>query len=381
MSIELLRVERRVSAAAPRAERIERMLGRFRDDLQHRVRRVAALHPWVADLAVSFPALLFALAAPRKAALADAGLRAALAGAPLSATASAAGVPIWIRAFAPEAFTKPIPTLPDGLAFRMRIANHFPSAVSYAPRWIESVALAADVASDDVAIWMAREAPKRAGRRKNRYLRDYRRQVALWAWATSTKSAAGAFASVAWNAEMKWTAASTAAMHWSDGLWAYLLMGEADIVDAWLEPGEVDGYTFLPLRSAADLRAESDAMKNCVRTYGADIADNMTRVWSIRKDGERVATLSLRASFPDAPFAHIDELSVASNAAAPPEIWLAARRWLHAQDRLPADPKRLRSITSESDALRWRMTWRDYWLAKRRIPDWLPLKPVKSYTI
>lgn len=383
MSIATAHAPARVHAdAAARAENVERALTRFRPEVSDRVRSAAARHPWIADLAVSFPALLFALAFPRKP---NNALALTTLGAPLAAIAAEAAVPLWLRGFPAQAFLTPLPVLPDTAEFRRRVVNHPPRKWRDAPRWLESVSLAAAWSTDDVAIWFAREAPAQLKRLRSarRKPHDLRRLVALWAWFSEhPDTSAGALVKTRWNAEMKWKNATNAAYHWSDNVATRVSIGDVVIDDVWAEPGEVDGYTFVPLRSAADLVEESAAMENCVRTYGGDLADNYRRIWSMRKDGARVATLELAMAFPSAPYPHVSELSVHGNKPAPPEVWLAARRWLHANDKPNADPKRFEPAPSDrSDRAAWRALWRPYWLAKRRIPDWLPVSPVPMYTV
>jgi hypothetical protein len=71
----------------------------------------------------------------------------------------------------------------------------------------------------------------------------------------------------------------------------------------------------------------------------------------------------------------IAELSGDNNQIVPTEIWLATRRWLHAQDKPSAEPKRLRYKPARQNGVRYRALFRPYWIAKRTIPDWLPLSP------
>lgn len=368
----------RMRAHAPARETlIESKLARFRPEVQPRVRRLAALHPWIADLALSFPALLFALAAPRNAADAKAALHLVIAGAPLPAIAACAGAPMWMRAFPPEAFAAPLPALPDDAAIRRRIANHFPKRWADAPRWIESVGLAAKWGDEELALWFAREAPAKA-RRKRRYAKralDFRHLVLLWAWfSTRPDTRAHAHAAVLWRPELQWKAAQDAAIAWRESLALDLYLGERGVTDTWLEPGEADGYTFTPLTSACDVADEALAMKNCVRTYASSLSGNDSRLWSVRKDGARVATLALVPGFLS-PLTHIHELSLEGNKPAPVELWLAASRWLHAQDSPNANIARFAYKAATFDAAIWRALWRPYWLAKQRIPTWLPLKP------
>ena len=134
MSMHAL-LDRGSAHAETRAPRVEHQLKRFRPDVHPRVMAFARLHPWIADLAVSFPALIFAIAFPRRGVDARAALRLVVEGAPLSTIAPALSVASWLRAFPPEAFATPIPALPDTNFFRHRIANHFPRR-----EWLDDVA-------------------------------------------------------------------------------------------------------------------------------------------------------------------------------------------------------------------------------------------------
>lgn len=368
-----------VSATAParsNAALLEHRLSKFHAEVQPRVRPLAAEHLWIADLALSFPALLFALARPRHAATADAALRLVKSGAPLATVAQSAGVPLWMRAFPPEAFDTLIPALPDSPSFRRRIVNHLPSNWREAPKWMEIVGEAFDTADEDIALWFAREAPlkeKRAKSYKRRNVNQHRRLVALWAWCSMHVDPAQSFIATPWRSEMQWKAARDAASQWLSALYLPLYLGDRPIADTWLNDGEVDGYEFIALRTRNDVLQEAQAMSHCVAGYGQDLADNYTRLWSVRRNGERVATLALDAGASSLP--QIRELSGPSNAQVSLAMLIAARRWLHSQDALDVDVKRFHAILAEPDGDAWRRLWRHYWLAKRRIPAWLPLKP------
>src|ERR1700704_2213545 len=70
------------------------------------------------------------------------------------------------------------------------------------------------------------------------------------------------------RASVQSNAATVAAFDWTDALSLVLWLGERGIEDVWLEAGTVDGFSFSPLRTHADIVAEAKAMQNCVRTYG-----------------------------------------------------------------------------------------------------------------
>ena len=359
-------------AARARAATIEQRLSQFRAEVRPRVRAVARVHPWVADLAVSFPALLVALAIPRKGVDIASGLGLALDGAPLATIAARVRTPLWLRGFPPEAFSAALPRLPDDSEFRLRIANHFPRHWALAQRWLNAVALAYDVADAEIALWFAREAPltvkrSRTLRRAPRLQRDMR-LIALLAWFSRRGDT---LIATPWNAEMQWRTALDAALTWREQAILRFYMNEAVAADPWFDPGAVDGYDFIPLRTVEDVEAEASAMRNCVRRYGPDLASNIFRLWSVRQGGERVATLALSGTNGLLPGIH--ELSGPANAKADKAIWIAAHKWCSAQDVHAFDAKQFAYQRDVLNQRAWRAFWRRYWLAKRRLPAWLPL--------
>lgn len=56
---------------------------------------------------------------------------------------------------------------------------------------------------------------------------------------------------------------------------------------------EFAGLEFIPLRSGEALFLEGSAMRHCVASYAADVVLGRSRIFSIRKDGYRVATMEL----------------------------------------------------------------------------------------
>ena len=131
------------------------------------VRSLAMRHSRLADLAASFPALLFALAVPRPGLDPTPALARVIEGRALAEAAVAADVPLWLRKLPAEALTRPIPRLPDGELFRRRIANHLPRSPKLAPTWLQVVADVAAIAHEEAAVWIARELARDEPRRVN----------------------------------------------------------------------------------------------------------------------------------------------------------------------------------------------------------------------
>lgn len=363
----------RVSAEDTHA-RVERRLRRYAAPVQAAVRATADIHPRVADLALSFPVLLFALAVPRRGVDVAHAIEAVIAGRSLSEVARLTGTPLWLRRMPVDALVKPLPVLPDGDIFRRRIANHIPRSPKLVPLWLDTVAFAAQWAHEPFAIWIARELIHGAKDVKLKQIR----LMCVWAFFSQAPGTIGhRLVETPWRPAMRFKTALGAAWAWHTRAGLHVNIGEAPLADMWLKPGCVYNYEFVPLRSAEEIVEEANAMDNCLKTYGYNLAHNRSRLWSVRKDGRRVATLRLAYIFAD-PLIGIRELSGERNSKVSVEVWWAARQWLHQQD-LPAINTQWRHWDKAPlDAQIWRALWRPYWLAKRRIPAWLTLAPSRD---
>lgn len=121
---------------------VERQLGRFRPELRASVRGLAARHERLAQLSLSFPALLVALVWPRREIDTQVLVDMAISGAPLAELAIRARVPMWLRRIPTEMLVGPMPKLPDSFFLRRRIVNHFPTSPKLAPRWFANLSFA-----------------------------------------------------------------------------------------------------------------------------------------------------------------------------------------------------------------------------------------------
>jgi hypothetical protein len=354
--------------SSARSDLLERQFGRYCPRYQGAVRALAAQHLRVADLALSFPTLLFALAVPRSGLDPTCAIERAIEGAPLAKVAAAADMPLWLRKLPPEALSRPIAKLPDDKSFRQQISNHLPSR-KVAPIWLQSVADIADLAHEAIAIWIARE----IAREKRSATLDRLRLVGLWAWFSGQPDTFGySLIRKPWTPAIKMASALSAAEDWRASIRLYLDLGRDPINELWLRPACISGYDFLPLTSASQIADEASAMRNCLRDYGYHVAHNRSRLWSMRKDGRRVATLSVGIRRGD-PLPAVIQLKAAGNAEAPPGVWWAARQWLHMHDLLQVKTNCRDWGSVPLDRAIWISLWRPYWLAKHRIPQWLPL--------
>lgn len=350
---------------------MDRQFKRYRPLYQRAVRGLAAQHPRIADLALSFPALLFALAVPRRGLDPARAIERTIEGAPLAEVAAAADVPLWLRRLPPEAFAHPIGRLPDSKAFRRQIANHLPPR-KISSVWLQAVSEMTDVAHEAAAIWIGREVV----REKRRVKLDRLRLVGLWVWFSDQSETLGHdMIQKPWTPDMRFGSALDAAYEWRTTVDLHAHLGRKPIDDLWLRPACVAGYDFLPLASGSDIAEEALAMNNCVRTYGSTLAHNWARLWSVRKDGRRVATLKVGTGRGGDPLLNVIELRAAGNEDVSPEVSWAVRQWMNTHDLARIDTKHRKGGTAPLDRATWISVWRPYWMAKNRIPDWLPLSP------
>ena len=71
--------------------------------------------------------------------------------------------------------------------------------------------------------------------------------------------------------------------------------GPRFVIDCELLPKlwEKDGYRLTALQTSNALRQEGAAMHHCVASYWLNVVAGRSRIYSVRKDGARVATLEL----------------------------------------------------------------------------------------
>jgi hypothetical protein len=354
-----------------RTAKIENRLGRF--SVKHRaaIRALSAKHPALADLALSFPALLFALAVPRAGFSPGRVIEQVVDGCGLSDLAKLAGLPKWLRKLPPEAFAKPIGMVLGGELFVRRIGNHIPRSPKLVANWLEAVSDATMWGHEAFAVWVARIIHK-----ERKVLKLERRQrLALWAWYSLARDTEGfRLIETPWTPTIGLEQAVAASRLWLETIELHANIGQAPIADMWLQSSYVDGYEFVALRTAREIAEEAVAMRNCLRTYGESIALDRARIWSIRKAGTRVACIELGISRGD-ELPSILQIKLSDNKKAPRDIALVARQWLNAHDLTEVKPSKKKWGTKVPDRKVWLELWRPYWLAKQALPNWLPLAP------
>lgn len=350
---------------------VRRALARFDWKGREAVQSCANAHPYLADLALSFPAALHAIATNSRGLSAATAARAlVIAGAPLSAIAAALGLPMWLKKMPPETFTGSIPTLPDSPFFARHIMNHGPVKVRDSATWLAWIASAHTCCGEELAIWSAREVNKFAA--THRLATDLT-PLGIYAWHSRRPDLrASGFIDTRWHAGMSIIDAVRQAQRWTSRI--------NSMVSAHRRPAgprvpvvqSSERFWLVQLRSRDELAAEARLMRNCLLDYCDEVANGDAQIWSVRRNGRRLACLELSFNDDQGCMPRLAQLSGVNNDPVADEILRVVYAWLA---RWPASPILPRRQDRKPDVALWQTLWKPYWQERGLEARLLPLLP------
>jgi hypothetical protein len=315
--------------------RRQRDIEAFHPSYRRFVRDLSICAAEIADLAESFPALLFALSTGYGcAAQRDRSFDLVCRGAPLRQAAEALGLPWWLRKLPPQAFTEPLPSFPAGEDYGLRIASFIPRAPEATAPWLKRVAQAQEGAGSEYALWIARQTELAS------WPEDLFALMAAWAWYSQRPGLFGhRLLRRPWGADISFKRAREEVVAWRQRLRLSEYLGTG-IETPWLSDGVVAGFKFVALRTIDDFISESAALDNCLDQYADQLNAGQSAIFSIRKGERRVACVEIGLHGEDVTMPTIVQLRGARNRRAPPEIWQATFAWLGGQRLEPLLPER-----------------------------------------
>jgi hypothetical protein len=304
-----------------------RFLG-FHPIWRRRVARLATQATPIADLADSFPALLFALASGYGTRLQRKRARAHIEmGHSLKAAAKALDLPFWLRRIPASAFTRPLPAIPGDMEFAVAVSSRLPSRSEDAAIWFDRILFALTLIGRDFAVWLAvsgRLAPHRA------MDEDFQWLVA-WAWhATHPETVGAKLLRRPWSATLTWKKANEEIAIWRKRIDLAATLGDG-IRDPWFADGHALGLQVTALRTVQHFIDESVTMENCLDQYARHLTLGRVRVFSVRKAGRSVANLELALRPDDATMPGIVQLRGPRNRRVSTHVWQAVHAWLGSQ--------------------------------------------------
>lgn len=349
------------------SQAVEDLLGRYHSGVRPALRRLVS-SPRLADIARVFPAIAYTLATRRGTATQRRKSLALIeAGAELKEVARSLGIPMWLRRLPPGAFDDEDMAYPRAELFARRITNHLPISPNESAMWLRSVTFGAKACNDFFAIWLAQQDVYHSNAEPERLLAA----LSAYAWySTADTTRAHGLIVVPWRPEMAFDTAVCAAKCWLNRLRLILQLREGVLTDPWLQQGEAMGLTFSPLLNSDDILAEAHAMQNCADQYADRLARDKCRLFSVRRRGQRVATLEVGPHVREAGVLTVTQLKARQNMPAALDIWQASHAWLSQQTQLRRQP--LMTVPERPlDTAVWRSIIQPYRLAQRGAP-WLP---------
>lgn len=337
-----------------RSARRRRRLSAFSRTWRRPIAALTARTSCVEDLADSFPALLFALVTrygdtrrrQRALACVEAGL-------PLKYAAAALGLPMWLRRLPAEAFVEPLPAIPGDSEFALAVASRIPLRAKDAAAWFDRIVYALRIVGRDFAMWVAR-APRVQPLSATE---DDFRWLTAWAWYGGQPATRGyELMRRRWSPALSWKKCREEVTIWRKRIDLAATLGRG-IRDPWFADGHALGLDIVALRTVDQFVAESEVMENCLDQYAARLTYGRIRVFSVRRNGQSIASLELSLRPDDATTAAITQLRGPRNRRVPTGVWQAVYAWLGSQPFKP-----LAAQPSDTEAAReaLRTLWQPY---------------------
>jgi hypothetical protein len=214
-------------------------------------------------------------------------------------------------------------------AFGCRIVNHIPARPALTAMWLRWVLSGAEASGESFALWVA----KQPVYQEEDSGRVPLLPLAAYAWFSEAGDrVARGLTGKPWHGNMRFDAAVDACRDWLERVVFHSCNAGAFKSGGWFRTQTVQGYRFVPLLTPDDLREEGGAMKNCVASYISKATRGACLIYSIRRGGQRIATVEI---VPRGPAPAIAQLFAAGNTAAGKEVWSAAQSWLSGQGAYP----------------------------------------------
>ena len=130
------------------------------------------------------------------------------------------------------------------------------------------------------------------------------------------------------NADLSLATVTKLSAEWHDAVAANMTGSNSEFPEPWCPGGVSGGFEIVPITNGSDLYREGKLLHHCAGTYAGKVHSGECYIFSVRKDGEHLATFQLVRGGAGAA---IGQLRGACNAKAPKEVLRAVNSWLRAQ--------------------------------------------------
>lgn len=363
---------------------------RFKFRYRYNIYRAAALSSRALQLAVTFPALAFAIIFVDEQSiyvpellkagnsdferhLADKkriGSEAAAlveAGAPLRKIADLMRMPMAFRKIKPGAADWTLASIVHSAWDKRLIHAYMPETLPRMKLWLEAIWRFSNLGPDFVE-WVAKHVFEIPGS-DDRVISELF-EIKDWVWASKLacipqhmrdrfpaapdfpSSRGEEFVVRPFSPDMSLKTVTRLSANWHEAVANNMVGPNYDFPEPWCNAGQSCGYEIIPIANSGELYREGHAMHHCVGTKCDQVRNGSVYFYSVRKGQERIATLELVKH--DAGGA-IGELRGPCNSQVPKEIVRAVRSWLRSQrefrfpERRIVDPEVFRKKRDELD--------------------------------
>jgi hypothetical protein len=299
---------------------------------RYQVYHESAISERFLQLTSVFPALALAISDPARTEDRLEALHLVYSGAPLRRVAEAAGVPMALRKVKPGAAHLALEVV-EFLAHQPDLVHaYMPLPLPRMKPWLRAVRFAARVSSE-FGQFTARNFCKVGGTLNEdvHWLED----VADWVRAcTNTDRESSALVTRRFSPDMSINTVTSLSREWHEAAAINRNGGYYEFPEPWAQAGKVGDNDIVPISNSRELYREGDAMHHCVGTYGKRICAGLCYIFSLRKEGMRIATIKLVQS---EGRVSMGQIRGPYNAPVTDETKRAARKWLKSQHtfRLP----------------------------------------------
>lgn len=325
-------------------------LALFQGGVGPQLEACAALSERVAQLAFSHPLLFFGLATGwGPLAQRCAAIELAVEGRPLADVCDAMGLPFLLRRLPAESCREALPWVQWSADSGRQLAPHMPEVPDQAASWLRAISLSHYWCDEAFAIWTAAQPALFRG--KPALGRRALFPLALFAWFSQRPElAASPPRAWRWSPTLGFETTLQRLAAWLELLQLISDIGLEGLSDSWLPPASVEPYHFEPLTTPVALVAEGSGMKNCVVRYGARMARGSCRLFSLRRHGERIATIEVGYSRATGKL-EIAQIKGYGNRSCTRATIEMAHRWLAEQDAPSQLPRAVERGAGKIDAL------------------------------
>ena len=305
---------------------------RFAFRYRYQVYHEFAISERFLQLTSVFPALALAISDPARTGDRLETLHLVYSGAPLETVAELAGIPMALRKVKPGAAHLVLEVVEFFAQQPDLVHAYMPLPLPRMRPWLGAVGFAARI-SPEFGQFTARNFCKLGGTLDENvhWLED----VADWVRAcTNTDRESSALVTRRFSPDMSIDTVRSLSSEWHEAAVNYRNGGYYEFPEPWARAGKVGDYDIVPITNSRELYHEGHAMHHCVGTYGKRVCDGRCYIFSLRKEGVRIATMQLVRS---EGRVSMGQIRGPCNAPVSDKIKRAAKKWLKSQHtfRLP----------------------------------------------